>query len=105
MSGIGRNFFSVKTAARKGIVSIFDVNKPRLEAGDITVPLRGEDDDIYSFKLDLSADGYAGKELAMNAVANVQVWHWRLGHLNNRSFELMNRKNGNGVAFELYCRL
>ena len=73
VSGIGRNFFSVKTAAGKGIVSIFDVNKPRLEAGDITVPLRGEDDDIYSFKLDLSADGYAGKELAMNAVANAQV--------------------------------
>ena len=35
--GIGCNLFSVKTAARKGIVSIFDVNKPRLEAGDITV--------------------------------------------------------------------
>ena len=37
--GIGRNLFSQKTAARKGIVSIFDVNKPKMEAGDITVPL------------------------------------------------------------------
>ena len=63
----GHNPFLVKTAARKGIISIFDVNKLRLEAGDITVPLRGEDDDLYSFNLDLSADGYAGKELAMNA--------------------------------------
>ena len=58
---------------RKGVVSIFDVNKPMLEAGDITVPLRGEDDNLYSLKLDLGANGYGGKELAMNAVANAQV--------------------------------
>ena len=44
-----------------------------LEAGDITVPLRGEDDNLYSLKLDLGANGYGGKELAMNAVANAQV--------------------------------
>ena len=64
------------------------------------MPLRGDDDDLYSFKLDLSADGYAGKELAMNAVANGQVWHRRLGHLNKRSLERMNRKNDNGVTFD-----
>ena len=98
--GIGRNMFSVKTATRKGIVSIFDVNKPRLKAGDITVPLRGENDALYSFKLNLSADGYVGKELAMNAVTNAQVWHQRLGHLDTRSLGLMNRNNGNGVAFD-----
>ena len=31
-----------------------------LEAGDITVPLRGEDDNLYSLKLDLGANGYGG---------------------------------------------
>ena len=67
--GISRNFFSVKTAAREGIISIFNVNKLRLEAGKITVPLREKNDELYSFKLDLSADEYAGKELAMNAMA------------------------------------
>ena len=96
--GIGRDLFSVKTAARKGIVLIFDVIKPRLEAGGITVSLRGENDDLYSFKLDLSADGYAGKELAMNAVTTAQVWHRRLGHLNKRNLELMNMKSSNGLA-------
>ena len=97
--GIGRNIFSVKTSARKGIVSIFDFNKPRLEAGKITVPLLT----LYSFHLNLSADGYAGKELAMNAVTNAQVWDRRLGHLYKRSLELTNRHNGNGVAFEGYA--
>ena len=48
MPGIGRNLFSVKTAARKGNVSIIDFNKPRLEAGDITVPLRRENSDLNS---------------------------------------------------------
>ena len=73
--GIGRNLFSVKTAAKKGIVSIFDVNNPRLEASD-TVPFHGEDDGLYSFKLDLSADGYVGKKLAINAVTKCGIGGW-----------------------------
>ena len=49
-----------------------DVNNPRVEAADTTVPLRGDDDGLCSFQLNLSADGYAGKELAMNTVASAQ---------------------------------
>ena len=51
---------------------ILGVNKPWLEAGYITVTLGEEDDDLYSVRLDLSADGYAGKELAMNVVDNAK---------------------------------
>ena len=98
--GIGRNVFSLKTSATKGVVSIFDVNKPRLEAGDITVAFRGENDELYSLKLDLSVDGYAGKELAMNAVANAYVWHRRLDCLNKRTLALVNQTNDNGMAFD-----
>ena len=36
----------------------------------------------------------------MNAVANARLWHRRLGHLNKRRLELMNRNNGNGIAFD-----
>ena len=67
---IGQNLFSVKTATRNGIVSIFDRGNPRLEAFGVTLPLRGEQDDLYSFVLDLSADAYGATELAMNAVSN-----------------------------------
>ena len=62
------------------------------------MPLRGENGQLYFFNL--NADGYAGKELAVNAITNAQVWHRRLGHLNKRSLELMNENNGNGVAFD-----
>ena len=64
------------------------------------MPLRGENDDVYFFKLDLSSDRYAGKELAINAVTKAQVWHRWLGHLNKCNLEFMNRKNGSGVAFD-----
>ena len=36
----------------------------------------------------------------MNAMANAQLWHRRLGHLNKRSLEHMQRRDGNGVAFD-----
>ena len=37
--------------------------------------------------------------MAMNAITNVQLWHRRLGYLNKRSLELMQRCDGNGVTF------
>ena len=67
---IGRNLFSVKSTTKKGVVSIFDFDNFRLELSDITVPLRAEDDDLYSLAFDLSADNYGDKELAMNAMTN-----------------------------------
>ena len=54
--GIGRNPFSVMAAAKKGIATIFDYENSRLEGFNVTMPLRNESDDLYSFVLDLSAD-------------------------------------------------
>ena len=50
--------------------------------------------------LDLSAIAYGATGLAMNAVSNAQLWHRRLGHLNRRSLELMQRHDGNDIAFD-----
>ena len=79
--GMGRNMFLVMTAAKKSIATIYDYKNPRLEGINVTVLLRSESGDLYSFVLDLSADQYDAKEIAMNTVANAQVWHRRLGHL------------------------
>ena len=97
---IGRNLLSAKSATRNGIISIFDRENPRLEAFGVTLPLRGKQDDLYSFVLDLSADAYGATELAMNVVSKAQVWHRRLGHLNRRSLELMQRHGGNVITFD-----
>ena len=68
MPGIGRNLFSDKSATKKGVISIFDFDNPRLELSGITVQLCAEDDDLYSLVFDLSADSHGGQELAMNAM-------------------------------------
>ena len=62
---IGRNLLSVMAAVRKGIVTIFDYERPRLEGFTVTVPLRSESDHLYLFVLELSADGSGAKDLAM----------------------------------------
>ena len=36
----------------------------------------------------------------MNAITNAHLWHRRLGHLNKRSLELIQRRYSNGVAFD-----
>ena len=79
---------------------MFASENPRLKVFGVTLPLRGEQDDLYSFVLDLSADTYGATELAMNAMSNAQLWHRRLGHLNRKSLELMQRHNGNGTTFD-----
>ena len=97
---IERNLFSMKTAIRNGIVSLFNRENHRLEAFGVILPLRGEQDDLYYFVLDVSVYTYGAIELAMNAVSNAQLWHRRLGHLNRRSLELMQRHDGNCVTFD-----
>ena len=98
--GIGRDPFSVKSSTKRGVVSIFDFDNPRLELSGITVPLRAEDDDLYSLVFDSSADSHGGKELAMNAITNTKLWRRRLRHLKKRSLELRQRRGGNGVVFD-----
>ena len=83
------------TAAEKSIMTIFDYENLRVEGFNVTVPLRSESGDLYSFVPDLSADGYDAKELAMNAVTNAQVWHRRLGHLHAQS-----QRDGAGITVE-----
>ena len=90
----------MKTATGNGIISIFDRDNPRREVFGVTLPLRGEQDDLYSFVLDLSADVFDATELAMNVVSNAQLWHRRLGHLNRGSLEVMQWHGGNGITFD-----
>ena len=88
------------TAAKKSILMIFDYEKPRLEGINVTVPLRSEGGDLYSFVLDLSLDGYGAKGLAINAVANVQVWHRQLGHLHAQSLDTLRKRDGTGITLQ-----
>ena len=96
--GIGRNLFSVMTAAKKGIATIFDNENPRLEGFNVTERLRSESDELYLFVLDLSTNRCGTKELAMNAIAIGQVWHRWLGHPHAQSLDILRKRDG--IAFE-----
>ena len=52
VSGIGRKLFSVMTPAKKDIATIFENKNPSLEGFNVTMPLRSEIGDLYSFVLD-----------------------------------------------------
>ena len=95
--GIRRNVFSDMTAAKKGLPTIFDYENPSLEGFNVTVPLRSASGDLYSFVLDLSADRYGTKELAMNAVANARMWHRRLGYLHAQILDILCKQDGTGT--------
>ena len=97
--GIGRSLFSVIKVTKKSIVAIFEYEDSRLDGFNITVSLRSKSGDLYSFVLDLSADGYGAKDLAMNAVANAQVLHWRLDHLHAQSLDILRKRDGTGIPF------
>ena len=85
---------------RQSSLSNRRLRQPQIELSGNTVPLRVEDGNLYSLVFDLSVDSHEGKELAMNMMNNAQLWHRRLEHLNKRSLGLMQRRDGNGVAFD-----
>ena len=97
--GLGRIRFSVKQAARNGVVSISDMTNPRLETHDRTCPLQELGHDLYYFSLDLAGCGN-GSKLAMQAASNINLWHRRLGHLNRKSSSLLKNLDNNGVSFD-----
>ena len=97
--GLGRNLFSVKHAARNGVVSIFDMTNPRRETYNHTFPLQDLGHDLYSFSLDLAGGGN-GTELAMHASANASLWHRQQGHLTRKSLSLLNNLDNHGLSFD-----
>ena len=98
--GMGRSLISMMTADKNNIVPIFDSENSRIKGVNITVPLRSERSDLYSFMLDLTADRYGAKEQAMKAVANAQVGHRWLGPLHAQSLDILRKRDDTGITFE-----
>ena len=78
MPGPGRNLFSVKQAARNGIVLIFYMNTPKLETDIFTISLQELGHDLHFFSLNFD-DGSDRPEQAMKAATSANLWHRLLG--------------------------
>ena len=72
--GLERNILSVKLVARNGVVSIFDVNNPRLEANTLTFRHQELGHDLYYLSL-IFTDGSNGLEVAMQVAVDTNLWH------------------------------
>ncbi|CAN0043303.1 unnamed protein product [Sphacelaria rigidula] len=96
--GFGRKLFSVKQATQNGVVSIFEMNSPRLETNNFTVPLQELESDLYFFSLELSS-GNDASGLAIQAAGAATLWHRRMEHLNSNSLNLLKNIGSNEVDF------
>lgn len=94
-----RNLFSVKQAVHSIVVSIFNTDKPRLEANDFALSLQYFESDLCSLLLNLT-DGSGAAELVMRAAADFNLWHQRLGHSNRKSTDLLKEQDVNRVSYD-----
>ena len=94
--GIGRNLFSVPSATEQGATTMFALEESRIETKDFTIPLQqvGWRRDLYTFNVELG-----GVYLALHAAVNADQWHRRMGRINARSLELLNKTDADGVSF------
>ena len=94
--GLGRHLFSPVVALEMGVATIFDSTQPRLEMGDVIVPLKrlGNDTTLCSVSLELDSP----PNTAMRA-ESADLWHRRLGHINSRSLDVLRKIDNNGVDY------
>lgn len=102
--GLGRNLFSVPASLKQGVVTIFDSVQPRVEVGNVVVPLQKSSEAValYSFSRDL-----AGKGDIMGVVLRVEstdLWQRRAGYMNVKRIDILRQVEGNGVVYNGNCR-
>ena len=85
----------------KGVYTVFDPRKPRMEFDDIVLPMNLSGTDgktgklLCSIKVELGG-GPGG--LAMQAEC-ANLWHRRMGHINRKSIDVLRRMPGSEVDY------
>ena len=100
---MGSNLFFVTTAMQKGITTLFQPDKPRLEYDDVVLPmnvLRTEEaTETLPCSFDLELGGGSGG-LAMRA-ESADLGHRRMGNINCKSMNVLRKPAGNGVDYNV----
>ena len=94
--GLGRHLFSAFVASRMGVVTIFDSVQPRLEMGDVTVPMKRLDNDTILCSVSLESDNSTNTVMRAESA---DLWHRRLGHINSRSLDVLRKVEGNDIDY------
>ena len=108
--GLGTSLFSVTAALSNGVASLSYPDKPRLESGDVVVPMkiRGVDDTgkiTCSITVKLGA-GDGGRQTLGKApdglslrVETASLLHRRMGHINSKSLNVLRKEAANGINY------
>ena len=96
--GLGRNLFSVPQAALQGVITTFTADASRIETDSFVVPLEqvGGTRDLYLFDLELDTPGLVLQATRIHTADN---WHRRMGHINAKRLDLLNKTDGNRMRF------
>ena len=108
--GLGTNLFSVTAALSNGVASLFYPENPRLESGDVLVPMkiRGADDTgkitcSITVKLGAGDGGRQNLGKAPDGLAlrkeTASLWHRRMGHINTKILDVLRKKAANGIDY------
>ena len=92
--GLRSHLFSPLVASRMGVVAIFDSVQPRIEMGDVTVPMKRLDHGTILCSVCLKLEN--STNTAMRAVS-ADLWHRRLGNISSRSLDVLQKVEGNGI--------
>ena len=108
---LGTYFFSMTAAMQNGVATLFHPANPRLESGDVVLPMQtcGVDDTtgkpMCSIKVKLGSCaggqmvlGQAPDGLALKS-ESAELWHRRMRLINHKSLEVRKKEPASGVDY------
>ena len=108
---LGTNLFSVTAAMQKGVATLFDSAKPRLESRDVVIPMQtcGVDDATGKLmcSIEVKLGGGAGGQMVLGRAPDglalksesAELWHRRVGHINHKSLDVLRKEPASGVEY------
>ena len=109
--GLGTNLFSVTAAMQKGVATLFHPTNPRLESGDVVIPMQICGVDNATGKLmcsiEVKVGGGAGGQMILGRAPDglvfksesAELWHRRMGHINHKSLGVLRKEPASGVDY------
>ena len=105
--GLGTNLFSVSLVMVEGMAALFYQDKPRLEKGDLVLPMKTLGVDATTAQnmcsIAVALENRAGISVKPNGAAlrvvSDDLWHRRMGHANRNSIGVLRKIPHSGVEY------
>ena len=108
---LGTNLSSVTAAMQKGVAALSHPANPKLESGDVVIPMQtcGVDDATGTLmcSIEVKLRGGAGGQMIPGRAPDgltlksesAELWHRRMGHINHKSLDVLRKEPASGVDY------